>query len=101
MSARPDNRLADVPMTPLACRACGARVEVRKSSWDQTSIQWHGDAVEACVERRAIAAGPGPDGGAFRGCAALRDTVREAAVSGDLRIVDEDPLKVNPDAPEH
>jgi hypothetical protein len=99
MSVRPDNRLADAPMTPLACHTCGARVEVRKSSWDQTSIQWRGDAVGACVERRAATPGTGPNAGAFPGCAALRDTVREAAVRGELRVVDEDPLKVNPDAP--
>lgn len=98
MSVRPDNRLADVPMTPLACQACGARVEVRKSSWDQTSIQWRGDAA-ACVERRATSSGPGPNGGTFPGCATLRDTVRRAAVSGALPVVDEDPLKTNPETP--
>lgn len=100
MSVRPDNRLADVPMTPLACHTCGARVEVRKSSWDQTSIQWHDDSVDACVERRATNPGSGPNAGSFRGCSALRDTVREAAVSGALRIVDEDPLKANAEAPD-
>lgn len=100
MSVRPDNRLADVPMTPLACHTCGAGVEVRKSSWDQTSIQWRGDSVGACVERRAAIQGTGPNAGAFAGCSALRDTVREAAVRRELRIVDEDPLKVNPDAPD-
>ena len=101
MSLRPDNRLADAPMTPVACRTCGARVEVRKSSWDQTSIQWHADAAAACVERRASSAGPGPNGATFAGCAALRDTVREAAVSGALPVVDEDPLKVNTAAEPH
>ena len=101
MSVRPDNRLADVPMTPLACHTCGAGVEVRKSSWDQTSIQWHQDAVDACVERRATTVGAGPNGAAFAGCAALRDSVRAAAVRGDLRVVDEEPLKANPENPEH
>ena len=101
MSVRPDNRLADVPMTPLACHTCAARVEVRKSSWDQTSIQWRGDAAGACVERRASAPGSGPNAGAFPGCSALRDTVRKAAVRGELRIVDEDPLRVNPEAADH
>lgn len=101
MSVRPDNRLATAPMTPLACNACGARVEVRKSSWDQTSIQWHEDAVATCVERRAATDRPGPNGGTFGGCANLRETVREAAVAGSLGIVDDDPLKVNPDAPQH
>ena len=95
MPVRPDNRLADVPMTSLACRTCGAQVEVRKSSWDQTSIQWHEDAAAACVERRASSARPGPNGGTFAGCSALRETVREAAVSGDLPVVDGDPLKAN------
>ena len=101
MSVRPDNRLATAPMTPLACNACGARVEVRKSSWDQTSIQWHEDAVAACVERRAATDRPGPNGGTFWGCANLRETVREAAVDGSLSIVDDDPLKVNSEAPQH
>ena len=101
MSVRPDNRLTEVPMTPLDCLACGATVEVRKSSWDQTTIQWRGEAVDACVERRATSSGPGPNGGTFPGCAALRDTVRQAAVSGTLRIVDEAPLKANPDATHH
>jgi hypothetical protein len=100
-SWRPDNRLDDGPMVPLACQVCGARVEARKSSWEQTSIQWRGDAVGACVERRAAVSGSGPNAGAFAGCSALRDTVREAAVRGELRIVDEDPLKVNPDATDH
>ncbi len=101
MSVRPDNRLAEASMTPLACTACGARVEVRKSSWDQTSIQWHDEAVGACLERRATTVAPGPNGGAFRGCGALRASVREAAVNGSLHIVDEDPLKANPDAVPH
>ena len=77
MSVRPDNRLADVPMTPLACHTCGAGVEARKSSWDQTSIQWSDEALAACVERRASSPRPGPNGSAFPGCVALRDSVRE------------------------
>jgi hypothetical protein len=100
MSVRPDNRLADFAMTPLDCLTCGARVEVRKSSWDQTSIQWHDDSVDRCVERRATTPGSGANGTAFQGCAALRATVREAAVNGTLRVVDDAPLKVNPEAPQ-
>ena len=88
-------------MTPLACGACGARVEVRKSSWDQTSIQWHDDGLQACVERRATTASSGANGAVFPGCANLRATVREAAVTGALGIVDGDPLKTNPDAAQH
>ncbi len=101
MAVRPDVRLETAPMTPVTCRACGARVEARKSSWDQTSIQWHDDALEQCLERRASEPRPGPTGAVFPGCAALRDSVREAAVRGELEVVDDDPLKSNPDAREH
>lgn len=78
---REDVRLTDLPMRPLACGSCGAIVEVRKSSWDQTSVQWHSEALEACLERRASTA-------AFTGCSSLRASVREAAVRGDLPVPD-------------
>ena len=67
MTVRPDNRLADGAMQSVGCEACGARVEVRKSSWEQTSVQWHADALEACIERRAASPRPGPNGTAFSG----------------------------------
>lgn len=98
MTVRPDNRLADGAMQSVGCEACGARVEVRKSSWEQTSIQWHADALEACIERRAASPRPGPNGTAFSGCQALRDSIRSAAVLGELPIQDDDPLPVNPEA---
>lgn len=98
MSVRPDNRLADAPMVPVACEACGARVEARKSSWEQTTIQWSPDAAQACLERRATSPRPGPNGATFRGCQALRDAIRGAAVRGDLPVQDDDPLPVNPEA---
>ncbi|WP_037842741.1 hypothetical protein [Streptomyces sp. NRRL WC-3549] len=79
---RADNRLVDgSPMRPLTCERCAARVLVRKSSWQQTSVQWDGRATAACVER-------GPSGGAFEGCGALRDTIREAASRGTLPLAD-------------
>lgn len=98
-SWRPDNRLDDGPMVPLACQVCGARVEARKSSWEQTSIQWSADARERCLERRATTPGPGPNGAAFAGCQALRQSVREAAVRGELPVQDGEPLKENPGTP--
>lgn len=98
-TCRPDNRLADGPMVPVTCSGCGASVEARKSSWEQTSIQWTGDARERCLEGRASVRGAGPNGAAFAGCQALRDSVREAAVRGELPIQDGDPLKENPAAP--
>jgi hypothetical protein len=89
MAVRPDVRLEAGPMTPVACATCGAGVEARKSSWDQTSIQWTAAALGACVERRSSSPRPGPNGAAFLGCAALNQTLREAAVRGDLPVQEE------------
>ncbi|MGC9378843.1 ferredoxin [Streptomyces sp. MH13] len=77
-----DNRLTDgAPMRPLACGRCAAEVLVRKSSWQQTSVQWNAPATAACAERD-------PAGGAFEGCRSLRDTIREAALRGTIEVVD-------------
>ncbi|MFD7077816.1 ferredoxin [Nocardioides sp. NPDC057577] len=95
---RPDVRLDDAPMQPVTCGTCEGHVQVRKSSWDQTSIQWSEAALAACVERRASSPRPGPNGATFTGCAALRDAIREAAVRGDLTVIDDTPLKTNPAA---
>lgn len=89
MAVRPDVRLETAPMEPVECERCLARVEVRKSSWDQTSIQWHAAAVAACEERRAASPGPGPNDGAFPGCNALRDSIRRAAVAGRIHVQEE------------
>ncbi|MGF3139262.1 ferredoxin [Streptomyces diastaticus] len=81
-----DTRRADgVPMRPLACERCAAEVLVRKSSRQQTSVQWNARATAACAEREAA----GRTGVAFEGCRSLRDTIREAAVAGRIEIVDE------------
>ncbi|MDF1604105.1 hypothetical protein [Nocardioides sp. YIM 152315] len=101
MAVRPDNRLADGPMTPVVCTTCGAGVEARKSSWEQTSVQWHDDAVQRCLERRASSPGSGPNSAAFPGCQALRESIRAAAVRGELPVQDDDPLPTNPENPEH
>ncbi|HEY9332534.1 MAG TPA: ferredoxin [Streptomyces sp.] len=80
---REDNRLADgAPMRPLACERCAAQVLVRKSSWQQTSVQWNGGATALCAERE----GAGP---AFEGCGSLRDTIRAAALRGTIELVDD------------
>ena len=84
--ARTDERLVDgAPMRPLRCQRCAAAVQVRKSSWHQTSIQWDAEAVSACHERRAAA--PAGDG-RFEACLALRDSVREAALNGGIEVID-------------
>ncbi|MGW1230296.1 ferredoxin [Streptomyces sp. NPDC001478] len=79
---RTDNRLLDgAPMRPLDCRRCAARVLVRKSSWQQTSVQWDARSLAACAERP-----PAPAD--FEGCGALRETIREAALDGTVQVVD-------------
>ncbi len=99
---RPDVRLDDEPMRDLACERCGAVVTARKSSWDQTTLQWTRAALARCEERRdhgeptMTAAGRE----AFHGCAALKETVRAAAVLGELPVHDTHPLRTNPDEKE-
>ncbi|WP_436740124.1 ferredoxin [Streptomyces sp. BBFR102] len=82
-AVRSDDRLLDAPMAPVDCGPCGARVDARKSSWEQTSVQWHADALAACVERRAATGGAGA---VFTGCRALAQAIGEAAVQGRLRV---------------
>ena len=66
---RLDNRLDEMPMMPVECRSCGARVLARKSSWSQTSVQWNADATARCAERaqaQKMSAQAGP--GVFLAC---------------------------------
>lgn len=89
MTLRADNRLADVPMTPVRCRECGTTVRARKASWEQTSIQWNATAMAECAERRACADarnGAGPATARFATCHALRDSIDRAAVAGELEV---------------
>ncbi|QIX28672.1 ferredoxin [Nocardioides sp. JQ2195] len=96
MAVRPDVRLDDSPMQPVTCTRCSARVEARKSSWEQTTIQWSAAAITACQERRE---NPGAsDGVGFAGCSSLAESIREAAVSGSLPVQSGDPLPVNDEA---
>ncbi|MEV3964409.1 ferredoxin [Nocardia sp. NPDC050193] len=86
-ATRTDNRLLETPMQPLRCRACAAELLVRKSSWHQTSVQWHAEALSACRELGTTPI-PGPS---LAGCSQLRDTIRAAATSGDLPVVEHPP----------
>ena len=87
---REDNRLDEMPMVPVACRNCGARVLVRKSSWNQTSVQWNADATARCAERAEAQKISVPGSrGVFLACSALRDSILDAVQHGDLSIVDE------------
>jgi len=79
-----DNRLDTMPMAPVMCRNCGARVQVRKSSWSQTSVQWNADASARCSERALYG-----DGAVFLACSALNASIIGAVRDGHLAIVDE------------
>jgi hypothetical protein len=90
MSVRADNRLDEMPMMPVACRNCGARVLARKSSWNQTSVQWNADATARCSERaEAQQIAPPGSRGVFLACSALSESILDAVRHGDLSIVDE------------
>ncbi|OBI40882.1 ferredoxin [Mycobacterium sp. E796] len=96
-SLRTDNRLDEVPMTPVACDTCGAAVLVRKSSWDQTSVQWNAAATARCSERaQAQQISMLEDRGVFLACSALSESIRHAVRRGELAIVDETAGAPNP-----
>jgi hypothetical protein len=90
MTPRADNRLADAPMTMLRCERCAAGVLVRKSSWNQTSVQWNAVASAGCIERsnaQRLAARRGAE--LFLACSALGASIADALRRGELPIVDE------------
>lgn len=89
LSSRADNRLDDMPMASVGCHSCGAQVLVRKSSWNQTSVQWDADASARCLERRAAMQIAGHHRGLFLVCSALRDSIEAAVAAGELAIVDD------------
>lgn len=86
---RADNRLDDMPMAPIVCRNCGARVLVRKSSWNQTSVQWNADASQTCRERHDAERIAGQHRAPFLVCSALRHSIEVAVATGELAVVDE------------
>ncbi|WP_227982589.1 ferredoxin [Nocardia spumae] len=80
-----DERIRDVPMAPVGCHRCGARVLARKSSRAQTSIQWDAASTAACMERHAASA---LSEAGMRHCSALRESIWAAAESGELSVLD-------------
>ncbi len=96
---RPDVRLESAPMRPVTCATCGAAVLARKSSWDQSTVQWTAAALDRCTERRTTTeVSDRPNRNAFAGCTALRSSIREAAVRGSLDVQSGDPLTTHPEA---
>ena len=76
-------------MAPVTCGNCAARVLVRKSSWDQTSVQWNADAIARCVERHAAQQVPQQGRNVFLACSALGSSIVDAVRHGELSVVDE------------
>ena len=101
MTVRSDNRLDDAPMAPVTCTRCSADVLVRKSSWQQTSVQWSAAALSRCEERRALRshttqlALDGGDG-LFLACSALTATIIDAVRRGAVQVVE--PARSSPAA---
>lgn len=85
MDQQSDARLLEIPLQSLDCTECVARVLVRKSTWQQTSIQWTEEALEACRERPATRCGERPKD-RFIGCESLRNEIREATNDGRLEV---------------
>ncbi|MCG7606445.1 ferredoxin [Mycolicibacterium sp. (ex Dasyatis americana)] len=89
MTVRSDPRLVEMPMMPVSCGRCGAVVLARKSSWQQTSVQWNAAATGLCRQRRDATALAGhSDRGLFLGCDSMRDSVSAAARDGALPVAD-------------
>ncbi len=88
MAVRPDIRLDDAPMVPVTCARCGAGVQVRKSSWNQTSVQWTGSALSRCEERCSAGQLAANGGGLFLACSALNGSIFEAVKAGTVPVLD-------------
>jgi hypothetical protein len=64
----------------LACEHCGAKVRVKKTSPQQTSVQWTTNAVRECAEF-AVTARPSA---LVATCGRLRYSIEQAAREGRL-----------------
>jgi hypothetical protein len=90
MTVRTDNRLTERPMVSVCCWRCAAHVLARKSSWNQTSVQWNADASAACLERDNPQNSVAYSGrGVFLACSALTGSIIEAVRHGNLSVLDE------------
>ncbi|MGH3734682.1 MAG: hypothetical protein ACRDT6_03520 [Micromonosporaceae bacterium] len=82
---RADQRLyLEAGLRPLACRACGTRVLVKKNSPQHTSVQWLSDPAASCPE---FAAADAPSALAA-GCGKLRESIHSAVRDGTLEVHD-------------
>jgi hypothetical protein len=69
----------------LACDGCGAHVRVKKSSPQQTSVQWTCQAASRCAEfsARVALGGTAPP---VDTCTTLRDSIDRAVRDGRLDV---------------
>ncbi|WIM86239.1 ferredoxin [Candidatus Mycobacterium wuenschmannii] len=93
MSDLGDDRLVDCPLESVACERCGSEVLVRKSSWNQTSVQWNADAVARCLERRPANSAAFSQRGVFLACGALNESIVDGVRRGAVAVVDHDIAK--------
>jgi hypothetical protein len=73
----------DGGLSELTCDSCGVTVRVKKSSVQQTSVQWNAAAVRGCTEftERAAHGRPSP---LVATCVTLRTSIERAAHDGRL-----------------
>lgn len=70
----------DGGLTDLSCQSCGVQVRVKKTSVQQTSVQWSAAAVGGCTEF----AGRGGPGALVPTCRRLRESIDRAVRDGRL-----------------
>lgn len=78
-------------MQSVTCRVCSASVLVRKSSWEQTSVQWTAASLQLCERRREVIESADRAGASplfLKGCADLRDSIEDAVAHGDVAVLD-------------
>jgi hypothetical protein len=69
-------------MVPVGCLTCGTKVLVRKSSSQQTSVQWTVDPAAACPVFAELAGGPGRP----EGCPNLHRAIQHAVDEGIIAV---------------
>ncbi len=69
-------------MAPLACMTCGTQVLVRKSSSQQTSVQWTVNPADHCPVFKELSGGPGRP----EGCPNLHRTIEHAVDEGIIPV---------------
>ncbi|HEU5474173.1 MAG TPA: hypothetical protein VFV67_26300 [Actinophytocola sp.] len=74
-------------LVPVDCHGCPTRVLVRKSSAEQTSVQWTGHPAASCPEFAARVAA-GELSARIEGCPKLRASIEHAVAEGLIEVRD-------------